>query len=58
MDDLKHLKQVIKELDEELQSMSVLDYDDRVLITAQRNAKAREYNSKKQFWQKRIERIF
>ena len=58
MDDLKHLKQVIKELDEELQSMSVLDYDDRVLITAQRNAKAREYNSKKQFWKKRIERIF
>lgn len=58
MDELKHLKQVVKELDEELASMSVLDYDDRVLITAQRNAKAREYNSKKAFWQMRIERIF
>ena len=58
MDDLKELKDTVRALDQELENLSVLEYDEQILIKASRNAKAREYNRKKKFYHRRIERIF
>lgn len=49
--ELKQLKEIIEQLDEELSNLSVLDHYEATIIKARRNSKAREYNSKKKFWQ-------
>lgn len=55
--DVKKLKEEIKKLDERLAGITVLDYDNRMIILASRNSKAREYNRLKKFWQLEISRI-
>lgn len=57
-DDLKKLKQTIEQLDKELEGLSVMDFDNAMLIKASRNSKAREYNRRKKFWQLSIKTVY